>query len=136
MRVLQVVPAHLDTWVAAVSESSIGGKGTGGRGWQATEVTSYEITVDPVDCWALVEISNDDGSVRQQLLPVCQSWMLTAQQDSPLAELVTSTDFAHSVSFQEDRRHLHQPVVVRASTAEEARKLAQRKVPPSTHFGP
>jgi hypothetical protein len=132
MRVLQVVPAHPDTWVATVSESAIGGV-VGAAGWQATTVTSYEIAVDPVDCWALVHIEGDGGPVRQQLLPVCQSWMLTAQHDSPLADLVTSADFTRSATFQGDTRQLRQPVVVRASTAEEARKLVQQRVPPSAH---
>lgn len=132
MRVLQVIPAHPDTWVATVSESAIGSQ-AGTAGWQATKVTSYEVSVTPVDCWALVHIEGDEGPVRQQLLPVCQSWMLTAQQDSPLAELVTSNEYAQSVTFEGDTRQFYRPVVVRASTAEEARKLAQQQVPPSTH---
>ncbi|TNH28794.1 hypothetical protein FHG89_14240 [Micromonospora orduensis] len=127
-RVLQVVPAHPDTWVAVVTETAIGQSDK--DGWKATAVISYEITVDPVDCWALVEIRDDDG-LRQQLLPVCQSWMLTAQADSPLAELVTARDFEHSADFTDDSRRISQPVVVRGSSADEVRKLVARQVPPS-----
>jgi len=127
-RVLQVVPAHPDTWVAVVTETATGQRGE--QGWKSTAVTSYEITVDPVDCWALVEINDADG-LRQQLLPVCQSWMLMAQADSPLADLVISRDFESSADFTDDGRRISHPFVVRGASADEVRKLVARQMPPS-----
>jgi hypothetical protein len=132
-RVLQIVPAQPDTWLAHVFEIAFGKKDRDRRvGWQSSVVSAYEVSAVAVDCWALVDTIDRDGEPAQEIIPLCMAWTLTAQDDGDLVDIATRQR-REEITFdaERDRRQTQRVLVVRAQTVEEACKLAEQQIPPS-----
>lgn len=130
-RILQLVPAQPNTWLVNVHEVAFGTSEGPRGGWRTNVVTRYEITTDPVDCWALIDTVDPNGVPTQAVAPLCMSWMLAAQHAEHLAAIATPDRRGTAFDHDRGRREVHRVMAVRAGSAEEARQLAEQKHPPS-----